>query len=253
MARKPILLLACGLLSLVQAFVLRPAKVSFVTRTLHARKSCMTLLEKSQATDGNNNSHIFKKIPEDLEAEAVPFLDENRSSFIECYADSVASINGQEYTIGVPCDHCVALCYFEGESNLVPVELDEQLMDDVFPIAEDIVAGEFGEDLVLERTPQTLTLIGELDDEDDDEDDLDEDEDDDLYEGAEEVEVLLGFEHDGREFNLVKRVDPVLLVGKVDPERPEVRLLLTPEEAQEVMPQLEDIFLQYHERNSIVP
>lgn len=98
---------------------------------------------------------------DDEEGVPIPFLDLEGNSFIECYADSVAAVEGTDYTIGVPCDYCVALCYFEGE-NLVPVELNDKLMDDIFPVAENIVGEEFGEELALQRTPQTLTLVGEL-------------------------------------------------------------------------------------------
>jgi Protein of unknown function (DUF3727) len=173
----------------------------------------------------------------------IPFMDLESNSFIECYVDAVAEVDGVEYTIGVPCDHAVALCYFDEENQLVPVELEDDLMDDVFPIAESIVAEEFGEELVLQRTPQTLTLVGEL--EEDDEDDENDDEDDGNEEDEEEVEVLLSFEHRDMEFNLVRLLDPVLLVGK------EVvagqRVLLSPEESEKVMPELEKMFLDFHD------
>ena len=133
----------------------------------------------------------------------------------------------------------------------MPVELDDKLMDDIFPIAENIVAEEFGEELVLQRTPQTLTLVGELEDDEEDEDeegDLDED-DEDAEDGDEEVEVLLSFEHRGTEFNLVRLLDPILLVGKNDPERPDLRLLLTPEESDKIMPVLEEMFLEFNDED----
>jgi hypothetical protein len=198
----------------------------------------------------------LNRISEDDEGVPVPFLDLTGNSFIECYADSVASVEGVDYTIGVPCDYCVALCYFEGE-NLIPVELTDKLMDDIFPVAENIVGEEFGEELTLQRTPQTLTLVGEmeddLDEEDEDEDEEDDEEDED-YDGEEEVEVLLTFEHRGTEFYLVRLLDPVLLVGKTDPERPDLRILLTPEESDKVMPLLEETFLKFHDdRNSMLP
>jgi hypothetical protein len=198
----------------------------------------------------------LNRISEDDEGVPVPFLDLTGNSFIECYADSVASVDGVDYTIGVPCDYCVALCYFEGE-NLIPVELTDKLMDDIFPVAENIVGEEFGDELTLQRTPQTLTLVGELEDdldeEDEDEDDEDEVDDED-YDGEEEVEVLLTFEHRGTEFHLVRLLDPVLLVGKTDPERPNLRVLLTPEESDKVMPLLEETFLKFHDdRDSMLP
>jgi hypothetical protein len=50
----------------------------------------------------------------------------------------------------------------------------------------------------------------------------------------------------GKDFNLVRLLDPILLVGKVDPGMPGNRVLLTAEESDEVMPILEDMFLEYH-------
>lgn len=107
---------------------------------------------------------------------------------------------------------------------------------------------EFGEELVLQRTPQTLTLVGEL--EEDDEEDFEEDDDlqvgeDDDEDVDEEVEVLLSFEHRDREYNLVRLLDPILLVGKQDPENPGRYLLLSSEESDRVMPLLEDLFLDF--------
>ncbi len=52
------------------------------------------------------------------------------------------------------------------------------------------------------------------DEEDDDESDVD-DEDGDVNETEEEVEILVSFEENGREYHLVRLLDPVLLVGKV--------------------------------------
>jgi Protein of unknown function (DUF3727) len=201
--------------------------------------------------DGEVAEPSFTRVSEEDEGIALPFLDEVGNSFIECYADSVATVAGVEYTIGVPCDYCVALCYMEDE-DLIPVELNDKLMDDIFPIAENIVNEEFGEDLALQRTPQTLTLVGELEDEDDD--DGTDDEDDDPDDGEDEVEILLSFDHRDKEFSLVRLMDPVLVVGKSHPERPDMRVLLTPEESEKVMPLLESAFLKYHEDgNSMLP
>jgi hypothetical protein len=190
----------------------------------------------------HNSGNELKSVPPDMEGVPIPFLDRAGNSFIECYADSLAVVNGVEYTIGVPCDYSVALCYFDENQELIPVELDDALMDDIFPLAESIVAEEFGEELVLQRTPQTLTLVGEL--EEDDEEDFEEDDDiDEDEEDEEEVEVLLSFEYKDKEFNLVRLLDPILLVGKVDPEATDNRILLTPGESDDVMPVLEEMFL----------
>jgi hypothetical protein len=221
---------------------------AFVTRTAFLPRRLLTCPLSAAADDETT----LTRVPDEDEGVSIPFVDNTGNAFIECYADSIANVNGVDYTIGVPSDYCVALCYFEGE-NLLPVELNDKLMDDIFPVAENIVAEEFGEELVLQRTPQTLTLVGELEENEEDDEDYDAEDDDD-YDGEEEVEVLLTFEHRGTEFNLVRLMDPVLLVGKTDPERPDLRLLLTPEESEMVMPKLEELFLKYHEdRDSISP
>ena len=205
------------------------------------------------AATGGGDGNTLTRVSDEEEGTPIPFLDTDGNSFIECYADSIATLDGVEYTIGVPCDYSVALCYMENE-DLIPVELNDSLMDDVFPIAENIVAEEFGEELALQRTPQTLTLVGELEDDEDDEDDEEDDDDDEMYDGEEEVEVLLSFEHRGREFSLVRLMDPILLVGKTDPERSDLRILLTPQESEKVMPLLEEMFLEYHEdRDGMLP
>ena len=194
---------------------------------------------------------VLERVPDDQAIVPIPFIDNDGSSFIECYCDSVAKVDGMEYTIGVPCDYAVALCYFDENHMLIPVELDEELMDDVFPVAERIVEEEFGEELQLQRTPQTLTLVGELEEEfDDEEDDEDEedfggDEDDDEP-GDEEVEVLMSFEHRDIEFNLVRLLDPVLLVAKTKDDDASKRYLLTPKESDTIMPLLENMFLDFH-------
>ena len=69
---------------------------------------------------------------------------------------------------------------------------------------------EFGKEFSLESTPQSLILVGELEEGGEDEvysdgSDLDEDEED--------VEILLTFDHLGNEYNLVRLIGPVLLVG----------------------------------------
>jgi len=75
-----------------------------------------------------------------------------------------------------------------------------------------------------------------------------EEEDEDVEEGLgdmddteEEVEILVSFEEEGREYHLVRLLDPVLLVGKIGNENS--RILLTPEESDVVMPQLEKMFM----------
>jgi len=118
------------------------------------------LLSLSMTSDPGTFDSKFEKMNED-DDQVIAFMDASMTRGIDCYVDSYATVEGVEYTIGSPCDYAVALCYFEGEDEqLVPIELDDPLMDDIFPIAEGIIEEEFGEELVLLRTPQTLTLVG---------------------------------------------------------------------------------------------
>lgn len=250
-------LLACLLVYVANGFVSPFGTTTATTKSTTTAPvafvpSYRRVLQLAAKDDEGLEDHLVR-VPDEEEGVVIPFLDESTNTFIDCYADSIANLGGVEYTIGVPCDYCVALCYFDGpDGNLVPVELNDALMDDIFPVAENIVMEEFGEELVLQRTPQTLTLVGELEEEDEDdefdedEDDEDEGDEDSPYAGDEDVEVLLSFEHRGTEFNLVRFMDPLLLVAKRDPERPDMRNLLSPEESDKVMPLLEDMFLKLH-------
>ena len=191
-------------------------------------------------------SNKFEKVDED-DDQIVVFVDPDQGG-IDCYVDSYATVEGVEYTIGSPCDYAVALCYFDGNDQLVPIELEEELMDEIYPIAEEIIEDEFGEELVLQRTPQTLTLVGELEEgEEDDEDD--EEVDDEGSEEDEEVEILVSFEENEQEYHLVRLLDPVLLVGKGGGE--DSRILLTPQESDQVMPKIEKLFLSNQNDNAL--
>ena len=123
-------------------------------------KAKQLLLSLSMTSDPGTVDSKFEKMNED-DDQVIAFMDASMTRGIDCYVDSYATVDGVEYTIGSPCDYAVALCYFEGEDEqLVPIELDDPLMDDIFPLAEGIIEDEFGEELVLLRTPQTLTLVG---------------------------------------------------------------------------------------------
>ena len=81
-----------------------------------------------------SSDNTLHKAPEDDDT-PIPFVEADNSAFIECYADSIAVVNGVEYIIGSPCDHAVALCYFDEDEQLIPIELDEDLMDEIFSLA----------------------------------------------------------------------------------------------------------------------
>jgi hypothetical protein len=217
---------------------------TFIPRSTRSLSSSILKAAESSSTD---SGPVLQRIPTDDESIPIPFVDLEANNFIECFADSFTTIDNVEYTIGVPCDYAVALCYFDEEEQLIPVELDDEMMDDVFPIAASIVEEEFGDDLSLQKTPQTLTLVGELEDDDEEEEENDQD----FEDGEEEVEILLSFEHRGKEFNLVRLLDPVLLVGKADVDNEARRILLSPSESEAIMPVLEEMFLEFHDERDL--
>ena len=103
---------------------------------------------------------------------------------------------------------------------------------------------EFGDELSLERTPQTLTLVGELEEGGVDEERVEEAS---LDEDEEDVEVLLIFEHREKEYNLVRLIDPVMIVEKNTKGDSPLCILLSLEEADEVMPVLKELFQAYQD------
>ena len=159
-------------------------------------------------------------------------------SVIECYVDAIAKINDVDYSVGFPVDHAVDIAVIEededGEEGLTLLETDEPIMDKLFAIAKQMIEQDKDAKLALYRTPATLTLAGNLGmDDDEDEDNEEEDED-----GVVAADLLLSFEYEGQEYNLVKPTDLMLLVGKEDGDNKEQRVLITDEESEELMPTL---------------
>lgn len=230
-----ILLRAAQAFQLISPGGVSPRSPPFVIST--QRYSPTSLVYLCAGSNKDDNAVSFEWLPDS--DTPIPFVDTRGDNFIDCYVDSIATINGVKYTVGSPCDHPVALCMYDEQDELVTIELDDEYMDEVFPVAENVIEEQFGEELVLVRTPQTLTLAGELDidDEEDEEDDEDGEE--------EQVELLVTFEmDDGKEIHLVRLLDPVSLVGKYDAQNPNRRLLLTPDESEEIMPLLEPLYKQ---------
>lgn len=127
----------------VSAFTIIPSvqriQSSRSLQTTSTTNNNLPAIQKSTTTtrltmSPTHSQDSLQKLPEDDDT-PITFLDVDGSSFIECYADSVAVVNGVQYTIGSPCDHAVSLCYFDEDEQLIPIELDEPLMDDIFNIA----------------------------------------------------------------------------------------------------------------------
>ena len=139
-----------------------------------------------------------------------------------------------------PVDNAVDIAFIEededGEEGLCLIESDDELMDQLFPIAKELVEQDEAAKLALYRTPATLTLAGNLGI-DDDEDEEDEDDDDE----EEAADLLLSFDFEGKEYHLVRPTDLMLLVGK-EPlpieDNTDGRVLINDEESEAIMPTL---------------
>ena len=80
--------------STTQAFA--PSKPAFVVTRRQQNLSPLC----ASTDDGRS----YSRVPEDDVGVPIPFLDNAGNAFIECYADSIAVVDGEEYTIGVPCE-----------------------------------------------------------------------------------------------------------------------------------------------------
>ena len=59
---------------------------------------------------------------------------------------------------------------------------------------------------------------------------------DDANDGESLAEMLLEFDHDGKEYCLVRPTDLMLLVAKADPNDEDGRILISDDESEEIMP-----------------
>lgn len=217
--------------------------LSFTTITSTSKTLSFTQpkIAKCSLSSSSSNDNLIRLPESDV---PIAFINsEDSTNYIDCYADSLATLDGVQYTIGMPCDTSVAICYFE-DDQFIPIELDEiEKMKEIFPIVEKVVEEEFGEDFSLLNTPQTLTLTGDLDDDEYDEDIESQDA---IGEMEEEVEIIVTLDHEGVEYSLVRMLDPVLLVGKVLDGEDNKRLLLTEDESDVIMPKIEELFLEFN-------
>ncbi|GMI17028.1 hypothetical protein TrLO_g15308 [Triparma laevis f. longispina] len=179
------------------------------------------------------------KCPDD--ASPIPFLPSSPTSLltpIEIYPTCTITHSSRTFHIGTPCDNSISICRFSNEDDsLIPLEDSDPEFDNVVSVAGKVIEEEFGEDLQLVKTCGVLTLCGEIDWEEDEEQETEAAGQDD----EEEVEMLLAFEYDNREYNVVRMVDPVMLVGE-ESASGEVRLI--GEDGGEVLEEIEKIFLE---------
>lgn len=214
----------------------------------------------------------------EVDPESMPVMvrDPDSDRAIECWLDSLATVRegagdaeGGKYAIVYPCDVPVALAktsgcfddvdddddddaaFIEGtpserpdDEELELLDTDGPEMDVLFDVAAGVVSQAYDGEVEIVRSASYLTLQGDVDflEEDDDEaraaraDGGDDDEGNDL-------EPLLAFEHKGQEWELLRFVDPIMLLAKIvapaeDAAEPSYELL-SEEESDRVMPVVE--------------
>jgi len=151
----------------------------------------------------------------------VVLRDPETDLSMECYLLETTDALGSLYASMTPVDTPVAMTLLQ-DGIMIEID-DEELVETLFPTAS-AVCSEMG--LALLRTPVTLTVSGELSDDDSDSegsaresllnsmeelDEVDEVGEDEEDEGA---EVLLSFFHDSRKYYLVRLLEPIFVVGK---------------------------------------
>jgi hypothetical protein len=160
--------------------------------------------------------------------------DQGRS--LPCYVEHQFEMNGVEYAVLLPVNIPVDLVTWFGDDESDDEEADlatDEQIDGVFETAKAVLAQQ---DLLLQRTALTLTVVGEIPELDEaiealNETDSDEDE--------EELLCLANFYEGEQEYGLYVPIDPMLVLARINAEaKPE---LLTDEELDELEPLLPSI------------
>ena len=118
---------------------------------------------------------------------------------------------------------------------------DDKAFSQALSVAGEVFEEEFEGECILMPTSGVLTVTGEWDfNEEEEEADEGKEEDD-----EEPVEMLLAFDFNDREYNVVRLIDPVMLVGRVTKgEGGEERVTLLGEDDGDAMERIEEAFLE---------
>jgi len=185
------------------------------------------------------SSSPYRKQNGKSDAVSVTLTDEFGRS-LTCNIEYSMDLEGQEYALLLPIDSPVEIFTWNGDEAdeaAIPVE-DETEIDKIFDTARVVLQEQ---NLTLQRTAVTLTVIGELPDfpEEDLEPDADPDEESDF----EELMWLTSFYHEEQEYAIYTPLDPFFILARMnDDGKPE---LLSEEEFQRLepmLPMLEDQF-----------
>ncbi|HEY9889830.1 MAG TPA: DUF3727 domain-containing protein [Candidatus Obscuribacterales bacterium] len=168
----------------------------------------------------------------------ISIKDESGRSLL-CQVEQTFEIEGRQYALLLPLDTPVEIFAWEedesGETDSL-VDIDESDIEQLLPTARAVLAEQ---DLILQRSAVTLTVVGEIP-EPDDEDcftlelgDLNSDGETD----SEEFQTLATFFHDDVEYTVCTPVDPLLLFAEISAEG-DARMI-PPEEFERLRPEIE--------------
>ncbi|MEM6254343.1 MAG: DUF3727 domain-containing protein [Cyanobacteria bacterium P01_D01_bin.156] len=162
----------------------------------------------------------------------VTLADEDGNT-LACYVEKSITLGdlGQEYLLLLPVDDPIEIFAWQADDTLADIE-DEEI-DVLLPSARAVLAEL---DLTLQRSAYTLTAAGALPDEEDDSCFALEIDDD----GAtDNFQMLAQFYHDEQRYVACTPLEPLLFFAyrQLDSE---TVTLLSPEEFQQLQPQIED-------------
>ncbi|MFB2982239.1 DUF3727 domain-containing protein [Microseira sp. BLCC-F43] len=161
---------------------------------------------------------------------------------LTCYVEQSLEAEAKEYVLLRPVDDTVEIFSWQAdqEEEAFLVE-EEEVLDEIFPIAQAVLAEQ---DLTLKRSAFALTVAGDVPPPTE-EDILTLEIDDEAALAPlepEQLQFLANFYHEDHEYEVFRRLDPLLLfarrnnAGQLE--------LLSPEEFQRVQPMLEEQLAQ---------
>lgn len=179
----------------------------------------------------------------DMDVETVTLKDDSGRT-LACTIEHAVDIEDQEYVLLLPVDAPVEIYAWQevGEEEEAILVEDEATVEQLFPIAKAVLEEQ---NLTLKRTAVTLTVEGELpDDEADAEDEFFDDDDDE----QEELQFLASFYYEEQEFGVYAPLDPLFILARMtEDNQPQ---LLSPEELEKIeplLPMIEDQLLDQFE------
>lgn len=166
-------------------------------------------------------------------------LKDDSGRTLVCQIEQTFEIEGRQYALLLPLDTPVEIFSWEedesGDADAL-IDVDESEIEQLFPTARAVLAEQ---DLTLQRSAVTLTVMGEIP-EPDDEDcftleigDVNSDGDAD----TEEFQTLATFFHKDVEYTVCTPVDPLLLFAEIS-DRGEAHMI-PPEEFERLRPEIE--------------